>query len=109
MKLLAGVVGCGLLFQTGPAGTPRTGPDAVRESAMRESAIIIDRIDHIVLTVVDVEVTCEFYARLLGMKVVAFGDGRTALAFGRQKINLHRAGHEIDPKATHPTPGSADI
>ncbi len=76
---------------------------------MRESAIFIDRIDHIVLTVVDVEATCEFYSRVLGMNVVTFGDGRTALAFGRQKINLHQAGQEIDPKATHPTPGSGDI
>ena len=57
----------------------------------------------------DIEVTCDFYSRVLDMNAVTFGDGRTALAFGRQKINLHRAGHEIDPKATRPTPGSGDI
>jgi catechol 2,3-dioxygenase-like lactoylglutathione lyase family enzyme len=69
----------------------------------------IDRIDHLVLTVRDIAATCEFYARVLGMEVIAFGAGRTALRFGRQKINLHQAGHEFEPKAARPTPGSADI
>jgi catechol 2,3-dioxygenase-like lactoylglutathione lyase family enzyme len=69
----------------------------------------IDRIDHLVLTVASVEATCEFYSRALGMSVVTFGAGRKALQFGRQKINLHAAGHEFEPKAAHPTPGSADI
>ena len=69
----------------------------------------IDRIDHLVLTVRDIDATCAFYARVLGMQVVTFGAGRTALAFGSQKINLHQAGHEFDPKALHPTPGSADL
>lgn len=69
----------------------------------------IDRIDHIVLTVRSVEATCRFYADALGMTIVTFGAGRKALAFGRQKINLHEAGREFEPKATHPTPGSADL
>ena len=69
----------------------------------------IDHIDHVVLTVQDIEATCEFYSKVLGMKVVAFGAGRVALAFGTQKINLHQAGREFEPKAKHPTPGSADI
>jgi len=69
----------------------------------------IDRIDHLVLTVRDIESTCAFYSRVLGMEIVAFGTGRTALAFGRQKINLHQAGREFEPKAACPTPGSADI
>ena len=69
----------------------------------------IDRIDHIVLTVSDVERTCEFYERVLGMRAVTFGDGRRALAFGGQKINLHQAGREFEPKAAYPTPGSADL
>ena len=43
------------------------------------------------------------------MEVVAFGAGRVALAFGQQKINLHQAGREFEPKAKRPTPGSADI
>jgi catechol 2,3-dioxygenase-like lactoylglutathione lyase family enzyme len=69
----------------------------------------IDRLDHLVLTVRDVEATCSFYARVLGMEVVTFGEGRKALAFGRQKINLHQAGREFEPKAALPTPGSADL
>ena len=69
----------------------------------------IDRIDHLVLTVADVAATCEFYSRVLGMEVVTFGGARKAVAFGRQKINLHEHGKELEPKAAHPTPGSADL
>ena len=69
----------------------------------------IDRLDHLVLTVADIDATVEFYTRVLGMKAVTFGAGRTALAFGRSKINLHQAGHEFEPKAHRPTPGSADL
>jgi catechol 2,3-dioxygenase-like lactoylglutathione lyase family enzyme len=69
----------------------------------------IDRLDHLVLTVRDVAATCDFYSRVLGMRVVTFGEGRRALAFGAQKINLHEAGREFEPKAEHPTPGSADL
>ena len=69
----------------------------------------IDRLDHLVLTVADLDATVAFYTRVLGMEAVTFGAGRTALAFGRSKINLHRAGHEFEPKALRPTPGSADL
>jgi catechol 2,3-dioxygenase-like lactoylglutathione lyase family enzyme len=69
----------------------------------------IDRIDHVVMTVRDVDATCAFYARVLAMRVVTFAGGRKALAFGRQKINLHLAGREFEPKAAHPTPGSVDL
>lgn len=69
----------------------------------------IERIDHLVLTVEDVPATCDFYARVLGMEIVTFGEGRQALRFGRQKINLHQRGKEFEPKARRPTPGSADI
>jgi catechol 2,3-dioxygenase-like lactoylglutathione lyase family enzyme len=65
--------------------------------------------DHVVLTVRDIEATCEFYARVLGMQVATFGNGRKALLFGKQKINLHEAGKEFDPHAVNPTPGSGDI
>jgi catechol 2,3-dioxygenase-like lactoylglutathione lyase family enzyme len=57
----------------------------------------IERIDHLVLTVADVERTVSFYSEVLGMGVVTFGEGRRALAFGQQKINLHEAGWEIEP------------
>lgn len=69
----------------------------------------IDGIDHIVLTVRDIQVTCEFYSRALGMRVVTFGQGRIALQFGRQKINLHESGKEFEPKALTPTPGAGDL
>jgi len=69
----------------------------------------VSAIDHLVLTVRDVEATCRFYERVLGMAVVTFGEGRRALHFGRQKINLHQAGQEFSPHARHPRPGSADL
>jgi catechol 2,3-dioxygenase-like lactoylglutathione lyase family enzyme/CheY-like chemotaxis protein len=69
----------------------------------------ISRLDHLVLTVRDIEATCAFYQRVMGMEVVSFGEGRKALLFGTQKINLHQKGHEHDPKAQYPTPGSADL
>ena len=69
----------------------------------------IDGIDHLVLTVRDVEATCAFYSRVLGMEVVTFGNGLKALRFGSQKINLHGAGKEFDPHAVQPTPGSGDL
>jgi catechol 2,3-dioxygenase-like lactoylglutathione lyase family enzyme len=69
----------------------------------------LDRLDHLVLTVADIEATCAFYERALGMRRIDFGAGRVALQFGRQKINLHQAGHEFEPKALRPTPGSADL
>ncbi|GAB4138868.1 MAG: VOC family protein [Cyanobacteria bacterium J069] len=71
--------------------------------------IQIRQLDHLVLTVRDIPATCAFYQTVLGMEVITFGQGRTALRFGQQKINLHPAGAEIDPKAQHPTPGSADL
>jgi catechol 2,3-dioxygenase-like lactoylglutathione lyase family enzyme len=70
---------------------------------------MIDRIDHLVLTVADIDQTVDFYVRVLGMEPVVFGAGRRALRFGRHKLNLHQAGHELEPKARRPTPGSADV
>ncbi len=72
-------------------------------------AIAIDRLDHLVLTVRDLDATCRFYEQTLGMERRAFGDGRTALHFGRQKLNLHEAARPIDPNVRHATPGSADL
>jgi catechol 2,3-dioxygenase-like lactoylglutathione lyase family enzyme len=71
--------------------------------------VSIERLDHLVLTVKDVEATCAFYERVLGMNPVTFGAGRRALAFGQQKINLHSVGREFEPKAEHPVPGSGDL
>ena len=69
----------------------------------------IDRLDHLVLTVRDIEITVQFYVTVLGMEKEEFGAGRLALKFGNQKINLHQAGKEFEPKAQRPTPGSADL
>jgi catechol 2,3-dioxygenase-like lactoylglutathione lyase family enzyme len=71
-------------------------------------AFTIDHLDHLVLTVTDIASTIDFYSKALGMETVSFGD-RKALKFGGQKINLHQRGHEFEPKAAHPTPGSGDL
>ncbi|MGE5269681.1 MAG: VOC family protein [Thiohalocapsa sp.] len=69
----------------------------------------IARLDHLVLTVADIERSCAFYTRVLGMEVVHFGEGRTALRFGQQKINLHAADAVPGLVADRPTPGSGDL
>ena len=69
----------------------------------------IDRIDHIVLTVADVERSLEFYGCVLGMEPITFAGGRRGLSFGRQKLNLHQAGREFEPKALKPGPGAIDL
>ena len=69
----------------------------------------IDRIDHFVLTVKNIAKTCDFYERALGMVREEFGEGRVALKFGAQKINLHESGNELEPKALRPTPGGGDF
>ena len=68
----------------------------------------IEQLDHIVLTVANIHATTDFYTEVLSMDIVTF-NGRTALKFGDQKINLHQRGHEFEPKAARPTPGSADL
>src|SRR5919201_383156 len=67
------------------------------------------RPDHRVLTVADIAPTREFYTRVLGMEIVSFGEGRTALRFGQQKINLHPADNIPGLVADKPTPGSGDL
>ena len=69
----------------------------------------IDRLDHLVLTVRDMEATIAFYSTILGMEPVTFGKGQRALAFGRQKFNLHPADAPYKPHADKPLPGTADI
>lgn len=69
----------------------------------------IESLDHLVLTVQDINRTIRFYETALGMETVEFGQGRKALCFGQQKINLHQYQNEFTPKAHNPTPGSADL
>lgn len=72
-------------------------------------AMQVERPDHLVLTVRDVEATVSFYERALGMRGIRFGPGRRAPAFGNRKINLHPAQAPIEPHAARPAPGSADL
>ncbi len=69
----------------------------------------LERIDHVVFTVRDVDATCAFYTQAFGMEVVTFGDDRKALQFGQCKINLHQYGSEFEPRAARPAPGTQDI
>ncbi len=69
----------------------------------------ISHLDHLVLTVANIEITCQFYRSILNFEVITFGENRKALKFGNQKINLHQVGKEFEPKAFQPTSGSADL
>jgi len=66
-------------------------------------------IDHIVLTVKDIDKSVAFYTSILGMQKREFSNGRVALFFANQKINLHKKNKELSPHAEFPTIGSADI
>jgi catechol 2,3-dioxygenase-like lactoylglutathione lyase family enzyme len=74
---------------------------------------MLSSVDHLVLTVTDIDQAIRFYCDVLGMThvpfVVADGSTRSSLQFGHQKINLHLAGHEFKPHAAHPKTGSADL
>jgi catechol 2,3-dioxygenase-like lactoylglutathione lyase family enzyme len=72
-------------------------------------ALVVDSLDHLVLTVADAARAIDFYVRVLGMQEITFGEGRKAVAFGSQKINLHVAGAEVAPHARVPVVGSADV
>ena len=70
---------------------------------------MLSHLDHLVITTRDKDRCVDFYSRVLGMKVETLGNGRIALRFGGQKLNVHEFGHEFLPKASHPTPGSLDM
>lgn len=70
---------------------------------------MIKSLDHLVLTTADAKKCIDFYTRILGMKLETFGQGRQALRFGEQKINLHDRGTVTDNYAAYPTPGSLDL
>jgi catechol 2,3-dioxygenase-like lactoylglutathione lyase family enzyme len=71
-------------------------------------AFALDQLDHLVLTVANIDAAIDFYTEVLGMDPVTL-DGRKSLTFGTQTLKLHQRGHEPTPHATHPTPGSADL
>lgn len=70
---------------------------------------MIDHLDHLVLTTIDLEACKDFYVRVMGMQLETFGSGRLAFKFGNQKINVHVRGHEFEPKAHLPVPGALDL
>jgi len=70
---------------------------------------VIDHLDHLVLTTIDVDACKDFYLRVLGMRLEQFGEGRLAFRFGNQKINVHVRGKEFEPKAHLPVPGALDL
>ncbi|RIX83653.1 VOC family protein [Acidovorax cavernicola] len=70
---------------------------------------MIDHLDHLVLTTANEDACVRFYVETMGMTLEVFGAGRKAFRFGQQKINLHVKGHEFEPKAEVPTPGSLDL
>jgi catechol 2,3-dioxygenase-like lactoylglutathione lyase family enzyme len=70
---------------------------------------MIDHLDHLVLTTAHEEACIRFYVDVMDMSLESFGAGRKAFRFGNQKINLHVKGHEFEPKAQLPTPGSLDL
>ncbi len=71
--------------------------------------VLISTIDHLVITVHDIEKSCTFYETVMGLEIISFGEERKAIKVGDQKINLHQTGNELSPCAKHPTPGSADL
>jgi catechol 2,3-dioxygenase-like lactoylglutathione lyase family enzyme len=71
-------------------------------------AFVLEHLDHLVLTVANIDATVDFYTEVLGMDLIKV-EGRKTLAFGIQRLNLHQRGHEFEPKAAHPTPGAADL
>jgi catechol 2,3-dioxygenase-like lactoylglutathione lyase family enzyme len=79
------------------------------EQGQHGPPVSVDSLDHLVLTVTDLDQAVGFYQRVLGMRPVTFGAGRRALSFGTSKINLHQAGQETEPHAARPIPGSADV
>ncbi len=83
----------------------------VRAQSTIQEDEIIDRLDHLVLTTADEASCCDFYTRVLGLRIEKFVGGtppieRKAFRFGNQKINVHVKGREFEPKAHLPVPGA---
>jgi catechol 2,3-dioxygenase-like lactoylglutathione lyase family enzyme len=94
------------------SGGGATHIDAEAVTDFRGAIMIkIERIDHFVLRVADVQATCAFYEKVLGMETISFGGdmNRKALRFGQHKINLHPADSDWHPRARDPHPGSEDF
>jgi catechol 2,3-dioxygenase-like lactoylglutathione lyase family enzyme len=72
-------------------------------------AFTVDRMDHVVLNCRDADVTVAWYVRVLGMARTEFGDGRIALAFGNQKLNVRPTGARNWATAAVDAPGTLDL
>ncbi len=70
---------------------------------------LIDHLDHLVLTCIDLDATRHFYTEVLQMQLETFGEGRIAFRFGNQKINPHQRGKEFQPAAHLPVPSALDL
>ncbi|XP_066571434.1 glyoxalase domain-containing protein 5 isoform X2 [Amia ocellicauda] len=104
-----GNLSCLAIRWTGVYKLVRSGLPAVRFCSSSPKPVRICSLDHLVLTVRSVPESLAFYSSVLGMEVITFQGDRKALLFGSQKLNLHQAGQEWDPKALCPTPGSVDL
>lgn len=76
---------------------------------MKKPSVELDRLDHFALTVRDIDATCAFYEKVLGMARERFGEGRIALRFGRTKINVNPNPNDLVRKAAVPIPGTAEF
>jgi catechol 2,3-dioxygenase-like lactoylglutathione lyase family enzyme len=103
VSLFIAALSLGALLQVTPALAAAIVPSGAPVAG------IIDHVDHIVLTATDPQATIHFYTEVMGMHLEQFGEGRVAFTFGNQKINMHVRGHEIEPKAHVPAPGSLDL
>jgi catechol 2,3-dioxygenase-like lactoylglutathione lyase family enzyme len=97
------------MLQPGKTPGPTESVSALPTLNQNGDKMHINRLDHLVLTVKDIETTVKFYVTVLGMEKEEFSAGRLALKFGKQKINLHQVGKEFEPKADKPISGSADL
>jgi catechol 2,3-dioxygenase-like lactoylglutathione lyase family enzyme len=103
VSLFIAALSLGALLQVTPAVAAAIAPPGAPVAGM------IDHVDHIVVTASDPQATIHFYTEVMGMHLEKFGEGRVAFTFGNQKINMHVRGHEIEPKAHLPVPGSLDL
>jgi catechol 2,3-dioxygenase-like lactoylglutathione lyase family enzyme len=69
----------------------------------------VNRIDHVVLNCRDVDTTADWYVRVLGMRREVFGEGRIALVFGNQKVNVRPSGAPNWETGVVDAPGSLDL
>lgn len=103
------IANTGVLMQATSEGTTFEADGRLSVVEPKVTPIQVTTLDHLVLTVADVERSLSFYERALGMQPITFGDQRRGLAFGSQKINLHEQDGTFSPKPRTVTAGSGDL